>query len=241
MSPRGYDPIAALHGGEPVGRKIMNVLGNSPHDLGSRSGLTNLALKTEFAKLYGSESVKEAAAGSASDEEDTIGNRAGLINREKLLAWCMSTGLRRNSRLNAVLSPCIVDESSRQEDGTIQIKPNTQTRFFTDDTQHGLCIVLGLAELLGFDLERDMPQALYVVRRLQKWMKKEFVLPKEKVTAGSKIVSDAKDVSETSAPQAFGVKTVQELKRFLQLDVFSETHELNAEGVLKNSGLMARL
>eukprot|EP00985_Skeletonema_marinoi_P035111 scaffold45662_cov226-Skeletonema_marinoi.AAC.2 len=125
----------------------------------------------------------------------------------------MSTGLSRNSRLNAVLSPCIVDESSRQEDGTIQIKPNTQTRFFTDDTQHGLCIVLGLAELLGFDLERDMPQALYVVRRLQKWMKKEFVLPQEKVTAGSKIVSDAKDVSETSAPQAFGVKSVQELKR----------------------------
>jgi len=241
LSPRGYDPISALHGGEPVGRKFMNILGNSPHDMGSRSGLTNLALKTEFAKLYGSENVKEAADGDDSGGEDTNGNRAGLINREKMLAWCMSTGLSRNSRLNAVLSPCIVDESSRQVDGTIQIKPNTQTRFFTDDTQHGLCISLGLAELLGFDLERYMPQTLYVVRRLQKWMKKEFVLPQEKVTAGSKIVSDAKDVWETSAPQAFGVKTVQELKRFLQLDVFSETHGLNAEGVLRKSGLMARL
>jgi len=241
LSPRGYDPISALHGGEPVGRKFMNILGNSPHDMGSRSGLTNLALKTEFAKLYGSESVKEAAAGGGGGGEDTSGNRAGLINREKMLAWCMSTGLRHNSRLNAVLSPCIVDESSRQEDGTIQIRPNPQTRFFTDDTQHGLCIGLGLAELLGFDLERDMPQTLYVVRRLQKWMKKEFVLPQEKVTAGSKIVSDARDVWETSAPQAFGVKTVQELKKFLQLDVFSETHGLNAEGVLRKSGLMARL
>ena len=241
LSPRGYDPIAALHGGEPVGRKVMNFLGNSPHDLGSRSGLTNLALKTEFVKLYGSESVKKATTGGDSDGEDFSGNRPGLINREKLLAWCMSTGLSRNSRLNAVLSPCIVDESSRREDGTIQMRPNTQTRFFTDDTQHGLCIVLGLAELLGFDLERDMPQTLYVVRRLQKWMKKEFVLPPEKVTAGCKIVSDAKDVSETSAPQAFGVKTVQELKRFLQLDMFSETHELNAEVVLKKSGLLSRL
>ncbi len=240
LSPRGYDPIAALHGGEPVGRKVMNFLGNSPHDLGSRSGLTHLALKKEFVNLYGNESVKEATA-SESDEDNVIGNRAGLIKREELLAWCMSTGLSHNSRLNAVLSPCIIDESSRQEDGTIQIKPNTQTRFFTDDTQHGLVIYLGLGELLGFDLERDMPQTLYVVRRLQKWMKKEFVLPQDKVTASSKIVSDAKDVSETSAPQAFGVKTVQELKRFLQLDVFSETHELNAEGVLRNSGLMARL
>lgn len=241
LTPRGYDPIAALHGGEPVGRKVMNFLGNSPHDLGSRSGLTNLALKTEFVKLYGSENVKQATTGGDTDGEDIIGNRAGLINREKLLAWCMSTGLSHNSRLNAVLSPCIVDESSRQEDGTIQIKPNTQTRFFTDDTQHGLCIILGLAELLGFDLERDMPQTLYVVRRLQKWMKKEFVLPQDKVTAGSKIVSDAKDVSETSAPQAFGVKSVQELKRFLQLDVFSETHERNAEDVLRKSGLLSRL
>lgn len=72
-------------------------------------------------------------------------------------------------------------------------------------------------------------------------MKKEFVLPQDKVTAGSKIVSDAKDVSETSAPQAFGVKSVQELKRFLQLDVFSETHERNAEDVLRKSGLLSRL
>lgn len=72
-------------------------------------------------------------------------------------------------------------------------------------------------------------------------MKKEFVLPKGKVTAGSKIVGDAKDVSETSAPQAFGVTNVQGLKRFLQLDVFSETHELNAETVLRKSGLMSRL
>ncbi|KAL7445668.1 hypothetical protein ACHAXM_010004 [Skeletonema potamos] len=241
LTPRGYDPIAALHGGEPIGRKVMNFLGNSPHDLGSRSGLTNLALKTEFVKLYGRENIKLATTGGDNGREDISGNRAGLINREKLLAWCMSTGLSRNSRLNAVLSPCIVDESSRREDGTIQIKPNTETRFFTDDTQHGLCIYLGLAELLGFDLERDMPQTLYVVRRLQKWMKKEFVLPQEKVTAGSKIVSDAKDVSETSAPQAFGVKSVQELKRFLQLDVFSETHERNAEDVLRKSGLLSRL
>jgi len=241
LTPRGYDPIAALHGGEPIGRKVMNFLGNSPHDLGSRSGLTNLALKTEFVKLYGRENIKLTTTGGDNGREDISGNRAGLINREKLLAWCMSTGLSRNSRLNAVLSPCIVDESSRREDGTIQIKPNTETRFFTDDTQHGLCIYLGLAELLGFDLERDMPQTLYVVRRLQKWMKKEFVLPQEKVTAGSKIVSDAKDVSETSAPQAFGVKSVQELKRFLQLDVFSETHERNAEDVLRKSGLLSRL
>ena len=36
--------------------------------------------------------------------------------------------------------------------------------------------ILGLAELLGFELERDMKTTLYVVRRLQRWTKKEFVL-----------------------------------------------------------------
>ena len=239
LSPRGYEPIASLHGGEPVGQRMMKFLGNKASDLGSRSGLTNYILKKEFIKSYGSESVGKANTVDGSDGKDI--SNSGLINQEGLLSWMMSFGLSHNSRLNAVLSPCIVDESSRQEDGTVQIKPNTQTRFFTDDTQHGLCITLGLAELLGLDLERDMPKTLYVVRRLQKWMKKEFVLPKEKVTAVSKIVSDARDVAETSAPQAFGVNSVQDLKRFLQLDVFSETHQLNAERVVKKSGLMSKL
>ena len=87
-----------------------------------------------------------------------------MIRQEGMLAKFMSLGLSHNSRLNAVLSPCIVDESSKSnEDGTILIRPNTRTRFFTDNTQHGLCIYLGLVELLGFNLERDMKQTLYVV------------------------------------------------------------------------------
>ncbi len=92
----------------------------------------------------------------------------------------MSYGLSHNSRLGAILSLSIIDESSRNsKDGTIRIRPNTATRFFTDDVQHGLCIYLGLVELLGFDLERDMKTTLHVVRRLQRWMKKKFVLPHE--------------------------------------------------------------
>ena len=64
----------------------------------------------------------------------------------------MSYKLSHNLRLGAVLSPCIINElSTNSEDGTICIRPNTATRFFTDDVQHGLCIYLGLAELLGFD------------------------------------------------------------------------------------------
>jgi hypothetical protein len=74
-----------------------------------------------------------------------------------MLAKLMSYGLSHISRLGAVLSPCIVDESSANgEDSVIHIRPNPATRFFTDNVQHELCMYLGLAEVLGFDLERDL-------------------------------------------------------------------------------------
>eukprot|EP00580_Thalassiosira_gravida_P015285 CAMPEP_0201663594 /NCGR_PEP_ID=MMETSP0494-20130426/5333_1 /ASSEMBLY_ACC=CAM_ASM_000839 /TAXON_ID=420259 /ORGANISM="Thalassiosira gravida, Strain GMp14c1" /LENGTH=717 /DNA_ID=CAMNT_0048142213 /DNA_START=151 /DNA_END=2304 /DNA_ORIENTATION=- len=243
LSPRGYDPITALHGGEPVGRKLMNFLGNSPHELGERSGLTGMALRREWQSLFGRDGNEEAGMnGNGEEEEGGVGNAAGLIHRESMVAKCMSYALSHNSRLNAVLSPCIVDESSKpNEDGTIRLRPNTTTRFFTDDTQHGLCIYLGLAELLGFDLERDMKDTLYVVRRLQHWMKKEFVLPAGKANGNRKIVSSAKDVAETSAPQAFGIHSIQELRQFFRLDVFGEVHQARAEELLGRSGLVSRL
>ena len=252
LCPRGYDPITALHGGEPVGRKVMNWLGNSPHELGERSGLTGVALRREWQSLFGKTINNSNVVEGENDDDDesnsgVVGNVPGLINRENLLSKLMCIGLSHNSRLNAVLSPCIIDESSKDSpDGTIRIKPNTKTRFFTDDTQHGLCIYLGLAELLGFDLERDMKTTLYVVRRLQHWMGKEFVLPENKANGGNgkekkKIVSSARDVAETSAPQAFGIHSIQELRQFLKLDVFGEMHQVRAEDQLLRSGLVSRL
>jgi len=213
----------------------MNWLGSSPHKLGEQSGLTGVALRKEWHSLYDKGDVQDVNE----DENDSIGNAAGLINREGILAKFMSFSLSHSSQLNTVLSPCIIDEASKNSpDGTIRIKPNTKTRFFTDDTQHGLCIVLGLAEVLGFDLERDMKQTLYVVRRLQKWMNKEFVLPAGKP---GNIVSSAKDMCETSAPQAFGVHSVGQLKQFLQLDLFGEMHQMRSEDRLRDSRLVSRL
>jgi len=244
VCPRGYDPVSALHGGEPVGRKVMNFLGNSPHELGERSGLTRAAMEREWAETRGRR--KSDARETAGDEggDASVGNRPGLIHRESLLARFMSYGLSHNSRLGAVLSPCIVDESSKAADGSVLIRPNPRTRFFTDDVQHGLCVYLGLAELLGFDLERDMPRTLYVVRRLQGWMGKEYVVPAGRRAGGaptSRPVSDARDVAETSAPQAFGVRTVRDLRRFLDLDVFGERRARAAEGRLDGSGVVSRL
>ena len=250
LCPRGMEPITALHGGEPVGRKFMNFLGNSPRELGERSGLTEKALQWEWRSMFGNvhdgNNVDVGNTVGEGDGSERAGNKKGWIHREKMLAFLMSLGLSRNSRLGAVLSPCIVvqNSSSENNDGTILIKPNPTTRFFTDDVQHGLCIYLGLAELLGFDLERDMPQTLYVVRRLQRWMGKEFILPEEKAkknTKNQKIVAHGKDMAETSAPQAFGIKSIQELKQFLQLDVFGETHNVRAEDRLMKSALVSRL
>ena len=247
LCPRGYEPISALHGGEPLGRRVMNYLGNSPRELGERSGITMDCLKKEWENVYRSDAAqsndKSSNGENEQDADEAVGNKPGLIHREQLLSKLMSYGLSHNGRLNAVLSPCIVVDDKPAEDGTILIRPNTETRFFTDDTQHGLCIYLGLAELLGIDLERDMKWTLYVVRRLQRWMGKEFVLPASEsgANAGRLIVSDAKDMQETSAPQAFGVRSVSDLRQFLKLDVFGDLKYERAKERLFQSGLISRL
>lgn len=241
LSPRGYEPISALHGGEPMGRMVMNYLGNSPSELGARSGLTMDSLKKEWESTFVNSASEKADNVGDETVEEEVGNRPGLINKEKILAKLMSYGLSHNGRLNAVLSPCIVVDDKPSEDGTILIKPNPNTRFFTDDTQHGLCIYLGLAELLGFDLERDMKWTLYVVRRLQRWMGKEFVLPESSENSTKQIVSDAKDMMETSAPQAFGVRSIGELRQFLKLDMFGDLKYERAKDRLLQSGLVSKL
>ena len=60
----------------------MNWLGNSPHELGERSGLTGVALKKEWQSLYSgkNDSVEEK------EEDGSVGNASGSINRENVLA-----------------------------------------------------------------------------------------------------------------------------------------------------------
>ena len=62
------------------------------------------------------------------------------------------------------------------------------SRFFVDDVPHGLCVALGLGEMLGFDLEKDTMMTLKVVRRLQSWMGKEYVLPAKVLLIGRKVL-----------------------------------------------------
>ncbi len=53
LSPRGYSSITALHGGELIGRRVMNWLGNSPRELVKWSGLTREAMRREWRGMFG--------------------------------------------------------------------------------------------------------------------------------------------------------------------------------------------
>ena len=61
---------------------------------------------------------------------------------------------------------------------THQFRPNCIKNeiLFTDDFPHGLFLMLGLGELVGFDLERNMSEMLAAFRSLQRWMGKGCVL-----------------------------------------------------------------
>ena len=61
------------------------------------------------------------------------------------------------------------------------------------------------------------------------------------VVAKVKIVANAKGLFKTSAPQAFGINSIYELKRFLSLDAFGERQQDGAEDRLLKSALVSRL
>eukprot|EP00980_Cylindrotheca_fusiformis_P011045 scaffold2535_cov126-Cylindrotheca_fusiformis.AAC.7 len=219
LSPHGQFTISALHGGEPVGRKIINLFGNSPQEVAERSGLTKRVIDRIIST--GNHHVNE-------DHEEKKKDKTPLSSRERVrlfefFAFSMGMGLSHNHRIGHVLSPAerIVDKETGQP--TDYIRPIPTTRFFVDDLNHGLCICLGLGELLGYDLELDMPDTLAVVRKLQGWMGKEFVAFKKPIVAG------ARDLHETSSPQAFGVTTIEELKSFLSLSPIGEDPKPLAE------------
>jgi len=215
FAPAGMQPICSQHGGEPLGRLIFNMLNNHPKEVGERSGLVEMAMKLQELKLQGINNI--------SADNYSLPNKDDRIKCAGFLAWSLSTGLSKNSRVGSVLAPVIVVPNDDPTDKvTRRIRPNVNTRFFTDDVPHGLCILLGIGELLGFNLERDMSSILKTVRRLQRWMGKEYVLPKGAISSGSKIVADAKDIFETSAPQAFGVNSIPEFQMFLKLSPFGE-------------------
>lgn len=211
FSPSGMRTISSLHGGEPVGRMIVNTFGNSPRNIGERSGLTELVLQRAQGR-------KDVPIPSISSRD--------RVRMFQFFSFSMGFGLSHNHRIGHVLSPAERIKDA-QGNPTDYIRPIPTTRFFVDDLNHGLCICLGLGELFGFDLERDMPDTLAVVRKLQGWMGKEFVLPKGKF--GKKLVAEARDLHETSSPQAFGVTTVQELRSFLSLSPIGEDTRILAE------------
>jgi hypothetical protein len=219
FSPSGMKTISQQHGGEPVGRMFVNFFGNSPQDVGFRSGLTEMVLKR--------------SQGCYREPPTLISNEK--VRQFGLFSWLMGFQLSHNYRLGKVLSPA---ERINNENGqpTDYIRPIPTSRFFVDDLNHGLCICLGLGELFGFDLERDMPDTLAVVRKLQNWMGKEFVLPKG-TTSPKGLVGSARDLVETSSPQAFGVTNTREFRSFLSLSPIGEDVRILAEERARNSPL----
>jgi hypothetical protein len=242
LAPAGMAPISALHGGEPVGRFMMTEGGNHPRDIGRRSGLTDLAIRKHVAAHS---NHGDATTESGEGEDYSISperERSRLVNYRPLLDFAMSYGLSHNIRLGSVMAPCIVVPNDDPNDkATRRVRPNPATRFFTDDLPHGMCVVLGLATLLGFDVERDMPETLACVRKLQRWMGKEYVVPEGTSAQGRAVIESARDLGETSAPQAFGGRSVDDLKRFLSMSVFGEELQKTLENQVRSSPLVSKL
>mmetsp|Transcript_32853 Transcript_32853/g.72097 ORF Transcript_32853/g.72097 Transcript_32853/m.72097 type:complete len:694 (-) Transcript_32853:165-2246(-) len=242
LAPAGMAPVSAQHGGEPVGRFFMTEGGNHPRDIGRRSGLTDLAIRKHVAASLNPDGTNNEQEDAGTDEIYPERERTRLANFRPLLEFAMSYGLSNNVRLGSVLAPVIVVPNDDPNDKSIRrVRPNPSTRFFHDDLPHGLCLMLGLGTILGCEVERDMPETLACVRKLQRWMGKEYVTPEGSSAKGRAIIETARDLAETSAPQAFGVRTVDGLKRFLSMSIFGEELQQTMERRVMSSSLVSNL
>ena len=77
--------------------------------------------------------------------------------------------------------------------------PDFQNRYFTEDINLGLCGYKGIGDLAGI----ETPVMDTIIEWAQKYMEREFVVDK-KLTG--------KDVGVTSAPQRFGMNSIEDLR-----------------------------
>mmetsp|Transcript_19921 Transcript_19921/g.32792 ORF Transcript_19921/g.32792 Transcript_19921/m.32792 type:complete len:494 (-) Transcript_19921:554-2035(-) len=148
---------------------------------------------------------------------DKIGNTSVVRNVMKLyahkwprplpgmLTWGAIYG---SSRLRAAKMPIVPnpfkdDEISRQEGDEGEYVLNVDHRFIVDDVPYGLCVIYGIAAIVGC----PMPETGKLIADLQLYLKKEYVVVK-----GARFVLEGRDAMETGAPQAYGVKTLEQLR-----------------------------
>ena len=85
-----------------------------------------------------------------------------------------------------------------------KLRFNTGSRAIVDDLGYGLCVLLGIAAIVG----QPMPKTAAVVAEQQVYLNKEFVVFRD-----GQLVHEGRHVaSDTSAPQAYGVRTLAELR-----------------------------
>ncbi len=116
------------------------------------------------------------------------------IHYESATPEQLTKKLRSISSLNRIKGPLI-----QKENGKFIL--DIESRYFTESYPYRLCIVKGLAEILGVDVPRT-DEVIHWYERL----------------AGKEYYADGKlagrDAAECNIPQNYGIKTIDELRRF---------------------------
>lgn len=111
----------------------------------------------------------------------------------------MARAFRSNTRTSSVLLPVRPGPPGG-------FAPDVDSRFWTDDLPNGLCVVEGLAELVG----EQLPTVRSMIRVHQGWMGRSYLVEDD----GVERLCGA-DLGETNAPQAHGIQDLSALRAFL--------------------------
>jgi hypothetical protein len=114
----------------------------------------------------------------------------------------LARGFRSNARLAKVRLPVVPAPSG---EGFVA---NFKSRMWTDDIPNGLCVLQGMAEIVGMQL----PRIEQMIHAHQAWMGKSYLV---RASDGRSTLSGT-DLAETNAPQVYGVRDEAGLRAFVR-------------------------
>jgi hypothetical protein len=157
--------------------------------------------------LVGSRPCVEWTNNSAMEILERVSADQAPLRHQRLLEFWMTRQAQYQWHLSTSSSPLDDEEIDNSSE------PSVQNTLVDDALSHGLLMVLGIAQLMGLQMEQELSTTLNVVRQLQYLQGKIFV-----EVHGEGIVWNNNQLVDALTPRAHGLSNLEKLLSFVSRD-----------------------
>ena len=160
-----------------------------------------------LSNLVGSRLCVEWTNNSAMEILERLSANRAPLRHQRLLEFRMTRQAQYQWHLSTSSSPLDNEEIDHSELSSVQ---NT---LVDEALSHGLLLVLGIAQLMGLEVEQELSTTLHVVRQLQYLQGKSFI-----EVYGKGIVWNSNQLVDALTPRTHGLSSLDELLSFVRRD-----------------------